>query len=379
MIDAPGTILIANTRLIGDVVLTTPLVEILMDAFPGVAIDVLVNRGTGEFLEKDPRIRRVIYSEKWRNSASGFGSSYLLGLVRKYDLAITMNSGDRGAMAVLVASRRYRVGFCQTDKPYSRFLRSRLFSHPIDGAADMHMVGLCGQIADALGIPYSLLRVRLFWDKGDEERVAATLGGEPVPPYFVIHPFARWGYKYWDLKRFVEVSNHVAREHHLQPVWTSSPDEAEAQLLKESAAECSVKPILIPGSLSLNQMACLLQGARLYIGLDTAITHIAASTGVPVVALYGPTELWRWHPWNNDSPSAKLVRPGYRGPIRCGRIVTLQAGCDHPTCLRPDCYGAVENPCMMAITTDQVCQEASRLLSPSTTKIQQTQGAEHGR
>lgn len=364
MIVAPDSVLLVNTRLIGDVILATPLVQILKDSFPDVVIDFLVNRGTGEFLEKDPRIRKVIYSDKWKRSSSGLGSSYLVKLFRKYDLAITMNTGDRGAVAVAVASRRYRVGYAQADKPFSRFFRSLLFSHLIDFDDNIHIIGLCRQIAHSLGLPNNQLLVRLFWDSFDDGQVKGLLGKEiQSTGYFVIHPFARWRYKYWDTKRFAEVSDRLARIYGLQPVWTSSPDKKEIALLHEAAAGCSIKPLLIPGTLSLNQMACLLNGAALYVGLDTAITHIAASTGVPMVALYGPTELWRWHPWDNENSQHEPVAFGYRGTIRSGRMVTLQAGCEHYPCIRPHCYGETENPCMMALTADDVCREAAQVLA----------------
>lgn len=363
MIPAPETILIANIRLIGDVLLTTPLVGILHGAFPGVAIDLLVNRGTGELMEKDPRIRRVIYSDKWEKNDTGSKSSYLTHLFRQYDLAVSMNAGDRGAVAISVASRCYRVGYYEQNRPVARFFRKALFSHPLPFDEELHVVLRCRQIADALGLCSERLEVRLFWDAIDQTRVITVLAEEGLPvPYFVIHPFARWRYKYWDIERFAGISDRLAREYGLMPVWTSSPEQEEVALLQAAAARCAIRPLLVPGSLSLNQMACLLHGARLYIGLDTAITHIAASVGVPVVALYGPTELWRWHPWNNELSGQTSVLPGYRGAIRQGQIITLQAACEHQPCIRPHCYGTMENPCMKALSADLVYQEAVQLL-----------------
>lgn len=376
MIAAPDSVLIVNTRLIGDVLLTTPLIKLLLQQFSSAAIDFLANRGTGEFLEKDPRIRQVIYSDKWQKSSKGWESGYLTQLFRRYDLAITLNTADRGAVAVAVAGRSLRVGFYQKDKPAASWLRKLLYTHPLEFCADQHIVLANRQIAATLGIPCERLEVKLFWDEADQAQVSAKLADGNLPvPYLVIHPFARWRYKYWETHRFAEVSDRLARQHRLRPVWTSSPDPVENALLQEAAAECSIKPLLIPGTLSLNQMGCLLDGAALYIGLDTAITHIAASTGVPTVALYGPTELWRWHPWDNDVSLQQSVSVGYRGAIRTERIATLQAGCEHYPCIRPHCYGKVENPCMMALTVEDVCAEASRLLEMT---VQERQGARVG-
>lgn len=364
MITPPETILLINIRLIGDVILTTPLIGLLQMAYPKASIDLLVNRGTGEFLEKDPRVRRVIYSDKWKSSSAGPASSYLYQLFRKYDLALSMNTGDRGAVAILAAGWHYRVGYYDAAKFVSSSIRRLLYSHPIPFDEDMHVVLRCGQIAKALGLKYEQLAVKLFWDGSDQVRVDFLLTeGGLSGPYLMIHPFARWRYKYWEIGRFCEVSDRLARDCGLQPVWTSSPDPEEIALLQAAAQGCSIKPLLIPGTLSLNQMACLLKGAALYIGLDTAITHIAASTGVPMVALYGPTELWRWHPWDNEHSLHEPVAFGYRGTIRSGRMVTLQAGCEHYPCIRPHCYGETENPCMMELTVDAVCREAAQVLA----------------
>lgn len=82
----------------------------------GVAMNpVDKNHGT-EFLEKDPRVRKVIYSEKWKKSSAGPANSYLSHVFRKYDLALSMNTGDRGAVAILAASRRERSRLLRFNK-----------------------------------------------------------------------------------------------------------------------------------------------------------------------------------------------------------------------------------------------------------------------
>ena len=365
MIPAPTSILITNIRLIGDVVLSTPLIGLLKSAYPAAAIDLLVNRGTGEFLEKDPRVRQVLYSSQGEGKfAGGRRKGYLSTIFRNYDLAIALNAADRGSIAVILSGTRRRVGFIHGAGTVKNLLKRLAFTNSLPYAEDSHIVSVCRDVARQLGIAATPLTVEIFRDNLDRQAVAAALGSTSgVGGYFVIHPFARWRYKYWDIGRFVEISDRLAREFALQPVWTSAPDPQEMALLHQAAEGCSVAPTLITGTLTLNQMACLIDGGRLYIGLDTAITHIAASTGTPMVALYGPTEIWRWHPWNNTADPTPHIRPGYRGPVRIGQIVALQAACDHAPCVRPHCYDTIENPCMMEITAADVYREAVQLLS----------------
>jgi len=51
------------------------------------------------------------------------------------------------------------------------------------------------------------------------------------------------------------------------------------------------------GKLTWPELSALIAGARVYIGPDTAITHLAAATATPTVALYGPTDPRLWGPW----------------------------------------------------------------------------------
>lgn len=368
MIVRPTNVLIAINRHIGDVILSTPLVALLKDAIPDIVIDMLVNRGAGEFLEKDPRIRNVIYSDKWKYNKRGPSSGYLLALFRNYDLAISMNASDRGAIAIMAASRRFRVGYYDQDRPISRFCRKMLYSHPIPFQGDLHTVMRCQQIAEAIELPCEHLTVKIFYDSSDADQVSTVLGNSGlVGPYFVIHPFARWNNKYWDISNFVELSDHVAKKYNLTPVWTSSPDKEEINNLAGAVKNCSVKPIVIPGIFSLNQIAALIQSAKLYVGLDTAISHIAASIGVPMVALYGPTKMWCWHPWNN-----KVLVSDYentivtRGTYRSGAIVAMQSACEYsPLCMYPQCFQdmCTYNPCMLTLSPQDVFQEVMVLLA----------------
>jgi len=219
--EAPRSILICNIRLIGDVVLSTPLVELFKQQYPKATIDFLVNRGTGEFLEKDPRIRRVFYSEKWGQGNSRGGSSYLWFLMGNYDLAVCLNASDRGTLATLFAGRRVRLGYFEPVKRLGAFCRKMFLSHPLLFDEELHPVARCRQVADALGVLADTLKVQVFWDEADRQQVAANLLGTWVgADYFVLHPFARWRYKYWDIKRFAKVSDHIARHYGLHPVWT---------------------------------------------------------------------------------------------------------------------------------------------------------------
>ena len=87
----------------------------------------------------------------------------------------------------------------------------------------------------------------------------------------MIHPFSGSSRKNWPLERFRELSQRLA-----WPVqWSAGPQE---QL--DGAVRFE----------NLYELACWLATARVYIGNDSGITHLAAAAGVPVVAIFGPTD-----------------------------------------------------------------------------------------
>jgi ADP-heptose:LPS heptosyltransferase len=95
--------------------------------------------------------------------------------------------------------------------------------------------------------------------------------------FVAIHPFSGSARKNWPLARFREVAERLA-----QPVrWTAGPEEA-----LEGAERFD----------DLYELACWLAGARLYIGNDSGITHLAAAAGALVVAIFGATDPAVWAP-----------------------------------------------------------------------------------
>ena len=364
----PQSILVVCIRLIGDVILSTPLVGLLKDAYPEAAIDMLVNRGTGEFLEKDPRVRRVLYARN--REAPGPGEppagGYLGAIFRKYDLAINMNASDRGTISVLLAGTRARVGFYSGVSVWKELWKKLFLTHPVPFPFAIHVARIGELAAKALGIPVSRLEAKIFWDDGDESAVDAALRREGISgPFFVVHPFARWRYKYWEPERFAEVSDTVAERFGLTPVWTSSPDPREKELLRETAYLCLRRPTALAGEFTLNQMTCLLSKASLYIGLDTAVSHLAATTGVPMVVLFGPTIAERWSPWNNEGPVVQQC-PLPRGTQRQGGMVLIQKDWPCVPCGKAGCDDrGGESRCMTAIEVAEVLDAVDAVLRRS--------------
>lgn len=95
--------------------------------------------------------------------------------------------------------------------------------------------------------------------------------------FAVIHPFSGGARKNWPLGLFRQVAAALP----LEVKWTAGPDEP-----LEGATRFG----------NLRDLAEWIAAARLYIGNDSGITHLAAAVGTPVVAIFGPTDPMVWAP-----------------------------------------------------------------------------------
>ncbi len=114
-----------------------------------------------------------------------------------------------------------------------------------------------------------------------------TCPGKPRD-FAVIHPFASSARKQWPLACFRE----LARRLNLPVAWCAGPEEPLADAVRFD---------------NLYDLACWLKTARLFIGNDTGITHLAAAVGTPVIVLFGPTDPRVWAPRGRD---VRVVRAG---------------------------------------------------------------------
>jgi len=98
--------------------------------------------------------------------------------------------------------------------------------------------------------------------------------------YAVIHPFSGSPAKNWPLERFRALASGLERR--LAVRWCVGPEDPP-----------------LAGAVRIDdlyRLACWISGARLYAGNDSGITQLAAATGVPVLALFGPTDPAVWAP-----------------------------------------------------------------------------------
>ncbi len=281
-IDLPARprILVVVLRRLGDVLLTTPLIRSLRRAWPDAAIDALVFADTAGILDGNPDLAAVVAMPARPTAVQSLALAARLW--RRYDLAISTQTGDRPTFFAYVAGRAC-VG--PVDASFNGGLKRGVYRRSITQESGVHRVEEVLRLADLLGIARAPELV------GPLSLVAPRF---PDGDYAVIHAAPMFRYKRWSIDGWRELAAALSARG-LEVIATGGPVEAERRYLDDIWSGSGVHRA--DGQLSWPHLAALLSKARVYVGPDTSVTHLAAAAGCPTVALYGPTDPRRWGPW----------------------------------------------------------------------------------
>ncbi len=152
--------------------------------------------------------------------------------------------------------------------------------------------------------------------------------------FALLNPGAGWGAKQWPAERYGQVARRLA-EDGVKSLINFGPGEEPLMRAVESASEGTAQGI----ACSLTELIALTRRARLFIGGDTGPMHLAAALGIPVVAIFGPTN------------------PARNGPFGT-RSIVLRSPASPTTHSRR----AQPDPGMLEISSDEVVAAARKLL-----------------
>lgn len=289
----PRRTLVVTLRFLGDALLSTPLVRALKQRFPECAVDVLVFSGSQGVFEGNRDVTHVIAVPEL--TTAGDTLRQVRALWRQYDLAVIAQTGTRPFLFGWAAGRR-RIGLVSPEIGKSWWKRALLDRHAVfdPGGARVLENQRIAALLDIEGTPV-VVAPTAGWGAAE---VAATLGFDlSHEPYAVLHPSPRWRYKQWTAEGWRALIDAL-QARQLRVVVTGGPG-AEERAYIDSVLQGveAAKVTRRDGRMSFAQTADVLRLASLYIGPDTATTHLAAACGTPVVALYGPTDPAIWGPW----------------------------------------------------------------------------------
>jgi len=287
-------ILIVRLGSLGDLVHTLPAVAAIHRAQPGLEIDWLVDAVHRDFLNLVPVVSHV--EALADRTASAWLAARRALRARGYAVAIDFQGLLKSAALARLSGARRVMGF---DRAALRErAASPFYTERVDVGDTGHVIAKNLRLAAAFG---AAVDGPLEFPIGSVESAAARAVASAVGgPYALVNPGAAWPNKRWPPDRFGAVARHLALRHGLAPVVLWGPGERELadEVVRTSEGAATTAP-----KTRLPDLVVLARGARFMISGDTGPVHIAAAVGVPVVALFGPTNPARNGPWRAEDIS----------------------------------------------------------------------------
>jgi lipopolysaccharide heptosyltransferase III len=290
-------VLVVRLRSIGDTVLTTPSLFALRRFLPHAQVDILLEDWVAPVLEGSDLVDRVITVPRESTSARARLARELRGT--RYDVVYNLHGGTTATFLTRATGAKHRVGF--ENYQYAR-LHNHVAPSPLAiwQRPTLHSVeqqlGLIGwtgvpvtdRPATRLAVPDSA-----SISVGEKLEEIGFDGSEAIA---MIHPTAAFDTKQWAVENFARVSEEL-RNRGLAPVVVVAPNEketAQALIAKSSAS------LAVLSDLSLPEVTALASRAKLFVGNDSGIAHIATAVGAPCVVVFGSSNRNHWRPWTTQ-------------------------------------------------------------------------------
>ena len=280
-------LLFVTSNRIGDAVLSTGLLTHFRQRYPEAKIWVACGEPAAPLFQAIPGVERVIALKK-KPLAGHWFELWSVSVCHYWDLVVDLR---RSALGYLLAT--------------SERLRPAL----IEGH-DMHQVERLGQLVGRASDPPA---PALTVAPPLAVRAAEIL--PDGPQLLVLGPTANWTGKIWFPDRFVSLAKQlVGPEGPMSGARVAVIGGAAEKHLAEPVLDGLGEAIDLVGIGDTALAAALLARARLYIGNDSGLMHIAAAVGTPTLGLFGPSPSTRYRPWGahcgmveTEIPYAELV------------------------------------------------------------------------
>jgi heptosyltransferase-2 len=275
-----GRILIAQTAFLGDVVLSTPLMQAIRDRWPRAYVAAMVRPPAVSLLEGLPFLDAVLVDHPQDQPKTARWTHILRALRgQRFDLAVSPSRSLRVGLLLLAAGIRRRVG-------YRLGLNRWLYTDIVERRADLHIVERERELLRPFGgmfCEYPLAVAQATSLAPDLERVL----GQPAARRVAIAPGSTWATKRWSPEGYAWVASQLA----VQGVQVYLIGSGRESPVVDEVARGARAAVNLCGRTTLPELAAILGRCDLIIANDSGPAHIAGAVGTPVVVIYGASTL----------------------------------------------------------------------------------------
>lgn len=301
-LDSP-LVLLMPTKHMGNLLVSLQSIATLVQANQSKSL-VVVDENYREILESIPAIKDVLYYP--RASLSRANKLGKLGLLKKfydslraYRSSLLLNFDSQPLSTNIALMSRIKPSWGLSDTP-----RKQLYTKIMDGnSVSPHRFHHYDQYArDLLACPslqqYPTLRV-LEKHSDSLRQILQSHNIDADQPYICIHAGATKDYKLWPAANYARTADWlVSQGYQVIFVGAGSSDRSIIKDINQKSTEAYTN---LCDSLSLGQLIALFSRSAFFLGNDSGPMHLATACGVPVIALFGPTDEQRWGPLGSNA------------------------------------------------------------------------------
>lgn len=333
-------ILVINFRYFGDALISASLSVRIRELWPDAHITYLVFDSVEGVLEGIETIDEILTvperPDKWEQFR------WMAAHWNDYDLAFVTPTGTRPGLYGFFMARE-RIGFTPGFTKRNWWKKLLLTKHvqEVSGPKilqfDSLLTATGAEPAKAPYVPqpHAQLPAEACFDR----------------PYVVVHPMPRYAYKAWSSNNWSALVRRL-NDAGVKVVLTGGNNASELAAIRDIVPE-GADAVILAGKLSFGQTAELIARSKGFVGPDTGTTHVASSTGVPIVTLFGPSDPTAWGPWGRGQTKPFDSRND-GVPQRRGNVILLKKHCK--------CQGGMgclnrrdsHSDCLNELTVDEV-------------------------
>ncbi|MBA4740107.1 MAG: glycosyltransferase family 9 protein [Burkholderiales bacterium] len=342
-------ILVICTRRVGDVFLATSTIHALRTRYPSAQLDALVFCGTESGLLRNTELDNIISIAERPGLAAHL--RFICQYYRRYDVAISLLPGDRPTIySWLLGKKRYGTIVSSKQSVWKRWMLHNLVE--FDGSGRHTLVMYHDVVASLLGkhkiapqIPERLM--------GGQDHSEDFNSWPFNNRYVVMHLTPKFRYKEWPISRWKELIQTCVK-HDIGVILSGQFDELNHEILSQLNFN-DERVFNLLNRTEIEDLVRLICSAGCYVGTDTAVTHMAAATGSPTIAIFGPSSPLVWGPWPvghrcDITPWSQL------GSQSAGNVTLIQGSGICVPCLQEGCGRHVnsESDCLLQLGSEQI-------------------------
>ena len=319
--DKIKSILLITLSNLGDIVLTTPVLERLHKEFPEASVDIVTGEPGREIFAAHPAVREVTVHKKKKLFIERIRQVMDLRKC-KYDIVIDLKNS---LIPYVVGAKFHSKISVKT------FSNKKVVHKKDEHLSKLASIGITGQSDHYFFIPVT----------EDEKNYINEIVNGALQKIVIINPGAKSHLKRWEAGKYAELADRMVLERGCSIFITGNDDDNE--VVRDVVSRMKEHATDLCGKTSVGALFELMKHANLVITNDSAPLHIASAADVATIAIFGPSDERKY------------------GPLS-GRNAVVRPEVDCRPCEKALCAISPDEGCIVRISVDEVYRIAADML-----------------